>query len=158
MALKGLSLLGLSPDDDLRDLMIFLESDRCMADAVYVVTGITLGRRRLKLLDLGKAAMTFLDLKSGKAFRVAASSKIRPRRDQEDLPSFWGAYGDDEILSYREAKVRLRPEDLPGRPTRRVTCQECGEDVLDNKDILVDGKTLCLTCAGMSHHGFIIEA
>ena len=69
MALMGLQLLGLKPVDDLRDLVIFLETDRCVADAVYVVTGVTLGRRRVKVYGYGKTAMSFLVLKSGKAVR-----------------------------------------------------------------------------------------
>jgi formylmethanofuran dehydrogenase subunit E len=78
MALLGLKLLRLKPEDDLRDLVIFLETDRCVADAAYVVTGVTVGRRRVKMFGYGKTAMSFLDLKSGRAFRVCVKTSDRP--------------------------------------------------------------------------------
>lgn len=78
MALLGLGALGLRPEDELRDVVVFLETDRCVADAAYIVTGITLGRRRVKLYEYGKTAMSLLDLKSGRArqnLRSAAASQ-----------------------------------------------------------------------------------
>ena len=48
MTLMALKALGMSPQDDMRDLVIFLETDRCVADASYGVTGVTVGRRRVK--------------------------------------------------------------------------------------------------------------
>ncbi|MDR1051946.1 MAG: FmdE family protein [Deltaproteobacteria bacterium] len=152
MCLKGLSLLGLSPDDNLRDLMIFLETDRCMADAAIVVTGVTAGRRRLKFKDYGKAAMSFLDLATDRAVRVAANSEPHPGHDLKDVVGFWEAYSDDQILSWQNIRITIPPEDRPGRPLRRVPCQQCGEDVLDGRDAEIDGRVLCKACAGQAYY------
>ena len=78
MTLMALEALGMSPHDDMRDLVIFLETDRCVADASYVVTGVTVGRRRVKMYSYGKTAMSFLDLKTGKAVRVSVITSDRP--------------------------------------------------------------------------------
>src|SRR5882672_12398985 len=83
LAMLGLHTLGI--DDprgkDRKRLVTFVEIDRCMTDAVAVVTGCRLGKRALKFRDWGKVAATFVDVESGKAIRIAAleSSKARAR-------------------------------------------------------------------------------
>ena len=71
MALHGVNLLGL--DDpagkDRKRLVSFVEIDRCMTDAIGVVTGCRLGKRALKFRDFGKAAATFCDLQENRAVR-----------------------------------------------------------------------------------------
>ena len=61
LAIQGMKLLGL--DDpagkDRKRLVSFVEIDRCMTDAIGVVTGCRLGKRALKFRDFGKTAATF---------------------------------------------------------------------------------------------------
>ena len=57
---------------DRKRIVTFVEIDRCATDAVMVVTGCRLGKRALKFRDWGKMAATFVDVETGKAFRVAA--------------------------------------------------------------------------------------
>ena len=47
----------------------------------------------------------------------------------------------------KEVKVKVPDEDMPGRPRRRIQCEECGEYVQDSRDVNVDGKELCKACA-----------
>ncbi|MDR0354951.1 MAG: FmdE family protein [Deltaproteobacteria bacterium] len=149
MALLGLKLLGLKPEDDLRDLVVFLETDRCVADAAYVVTGITVGRRRVKMHSYGKTAMSFLDLKSGKAYRIAVKTSDRPPHgDPKDKQvAFWEKRTDEDIFAWQEVAVTLSDGDLPGPPVSVVVCSVCGEDVLDRKEVLKDGQVMCRACA-----------
>ena len=83
MALHGVRLLGLDDPTgkDRKRLVSFVEIDRCMTDAIGVVTGCRLGKRALKFRDFGKAAATFCDLQENRAVRLAAreSSKERAR-------------------------------------------------------------------------------
>src|ERR1700756_2676322 len=83
MALYGVKLLGLDDPTgkDRKRLVSFVEIDRCMTDAIGVVTGCRLGKRALKFRDFGKMAATFIDLASGRALRIAAleSSKTRAK-------------------------------------------------------------------------------
>lgn len=149
MSLLALKLLDLTPEDDLRDLVIFLETDRCVADAAYVVTGVTLGRRRVKVYSYGKTAMSFLDLKTGRAVRVCVSTADRPSHHapKEEQISFWEKYADSDIFSWQYVHIDLPEEELPGPPVSVLTCAACGEDVLDRKEILKDGKAYCRACA-----------
>jgi formylmethanofuran dehydrogenase subunit E len=54
---------------------------------------------------------------------------------------------DEELFDVMEVSVKLRPEDMPGRPLRRVQCDTCGEHVQDMREINKDGKVLCRPCA-----------
>jgi len=56
MAMAGLRELGIrnSRGSEGRDLVIFIEIDRCAADAISSVTGRTPGKRSIKIMDYGK--------------------------------------------------------------------------------------------------------
>src|SRR5262247_13063 len=72
MALLGCRFLGISDPRglDRKKLIVWVEIDRCMADAVSAATGVRLGQRSLKYMDYGKVAATFLNLETGNAVRV----------------------------------------------------------------------------------------
>ncbi len=158
MALLGLSLVGIEDPGgkQRKDLIVFVEMDRCATDAVQSVTGCSLGKRTLKFMDYGKMAATFLNLKTSKAVRVIAKEEARQRAlkyfpDMEDrYRAQLEAYkimSDEELFDTMPVIVRLRPEDMPGRPLRRVRCELCGEYVQDMREMYRDGKTLCRACA-----------
>jgi formylmethanofuran dehydrogenase subunit E len=54
---------------------------------------------------------------------------------------------DEELFDVMDVVVRPHPEDMPGRPLRRVRCDSCGEYVQDMREVSRDGKTLCRPCA-----------
>src|SRR6185295_6046620 len=102
LAIHGVSLLGL--DDpagkDRKRLVSFVEIDRCMTDAIGVVTGCRLGKRALKFRDWGKVAATFVDLENDRAVRIAAreSSKVLARQMHPEIES----KNQQQMLAYRE--------------------------------------------------------
>ena len=57
MSLLGLKRLEIGdPDEHKRRLIVIVETDRCLPDAVLLVTGCRLSNRTLKLRDMGKMA------------------------------------------------------------------------------------------------------
>ncbi|WP_109207877.1 FmdE family protein [Moorella sp. Hama-1] len=146
MARLGLRELGIDDPLNYRDLIVYVEMDRCATDAVGVVTGCTPGRRRLKIVDYGKMAASFVDLASGRAVRVAAWGSQRPP-EGADPPIFWKDMPDAEIFKWQPVRVDIPPEDLPGKPRRTVTCSRCGERIHDCRELVVDGGVLCRACA-----------
>jgi formylmethanofuran dehydrogenase subunit E len=76
MARYGCRGLGIDDPPAYKDLLVYVEMDRCASDAVSVVCGVTLGRRRLKWVDYGKMAATFVDLATGRALRVAPRLEV----------------------------------------------------------------------------------
>src|SRR5213082_3948505 len=162
MALAGLSRLGIRDPRgaDRKRLVTYVEIDRCATDAVMVVTGCRLGKRALKFLDWGKMAATFVDLQSGRAIRVAAkeSSKQAAREMFPELGKETGqqkAYAQlpDEVLFDKQwVKVEVAPEDLPGFKGPRVVCAQCGEGINFKREVVVNGRTLCRSCAGERYY------
>jgi formylmethanofuran dehydrogenase subunit E len=159
MALHGLKLLGLGDPagKDRKRLVSFVEIDRCMTDAIGVVTGCRLGKRALKFRDFGKAAATFCDLQENRAVRLAAreSAKERARalhpeiadKNQQQMHAY-RTMPDEELFSVEWVRVTIGAEDLPGYKATRVVCAQCGEGVSFRREVIRDGRTLCRACAG----------
>jgi formylmethanofuran dehydrogenase subunit E len=147
IARVALAYLGIEDAEKYRDLIAFVEADRCIADAVSTVANCQIGRRRLKWYDYGKMAASFYDMKSGKAIRVSSIGRERAA-DGEDIVAFFNRFSDRELFRVQEVEIDLDEYDLPGKPLRSVFCDSCGEKVMDNRDVQLEGKTLCKVCAG----------
>ncbi len=163
MSLYGLALLGIEDPRgaDRKRLVTFVEIDRCVTDAITVVTGCRLGKRALKFRDFGKVAATFIDLRDNRAVRVAAleSSKqaarllypdIEPRNQQQMLA--YREMADAELFSHQWVEVPLVPEDFPGYKGPKRTCATCGEGINFERFVERDGQTLCRGCAGENYY------
>lgn len=155
MALIGMKAVGIDDPKgkDRKNLIVYVEMDRCATDAILVVTGCHPGKRTMKILDYGKMAATFINLETGKAVRIAAKNtdgdKVITREMIQQNPHTidHAKKPDEELFTIAEVKVELKPEDLPGPPLQTVVCSVCGERVMDKKDILIDGKYYCRACA-----------
>jgi len=163
MALLGVRLLELDDPTgaDRKRLITYVEIDRCMTDAIGVVTGCRLGKRALKFRDFGKAAATFCDLQRGRAVRVAAreSAKERARElypeieaKNEQQMRAYREMPDDELFETRWVRVATPSEDLPGYKAPRVLCAMCGEGVNFRREVARDGRVLCRSCAGEAYY------
>ena len=164
MAMLGLQKLGIDDPrskEDRKRLVTFVEIDRCATDAVAVVTGCRLGKRALKFRDWGKVAATFVDLKSGRAVRIAAkeSSKILARtlhpelsdKNQQQMLAY-REIADDDLFTTQWVKVELPPEEFPGYKGERVVCESCGEGINFRREVRRDSKALCRSCAGERYY------
>ncbi|MBI4832620.1 MAG: formylmethanofuran dehydrogenase [Candidatus Lindowbacteria bacterium] len=157
MSMLGLKEAGISDPKgaDRKNILVFVEMDRCATDAVQSVTGCTLGKRTLKFMDYGKMAATFVNLRTGKAVRVLAREEARelatahfpeiPDRHQAQLEAY-KVMPESGLFEALEVEVELRPEDMPGRPLSRMRCDRCGEHVQDMREIRAEGRTLCRPC------------
>ncbi len=159
MAMHGLELLGIADPRgrDRKRLVTFVEIDRCLTDAISVVTGCRLGKRALKFRDWGKVAATFVDLETGRAVRLVAkeTSKQRARELHPELPE----KNQQQMLAYRElpaselfdvaeVRVEIGPEEMPGYKAERIVCAQCGEGINFRREVVREGRTLCRACAG----------
>src|SRR6185436_10095781 len=144
MSLLGCRLVGL--DDprgvDRKKTIVWVEIDRCMADAVSAVTGVRLGKRSLKYVDYGKVAATFLNADTNKAVRVVALESSRALADERyasianKRERQFRAYSeatDEDLFKVEFVAVELREMDAPGSPRSRVICAVCGEGLNDGR-------------------------
>ncbi len=161
LAMLGLRELGIEdPVAERKRLVTYVEIDRCVTDAVALVANCRLGKRALKFRDWGKVAATFVDLKTGRAVRIAAkeSSKQAAREMFPELEKEAGqqkAYAqlpDDILFAKRWVKVDVPSEDLPGFKGPRAVCAECGEGINFKREAVKDGRTLCRSCAGENYY------
>ncbi|MDR2491228.1 MAG: FmdE family protein [Spirochaetaceae bacterium] len=154
MARLGLKELGIDEPQTYRDLITFVENDRCLTDAIGTVTCCKLGKRRLKFMDYGKSAAVFLDLAHGKAVRISSKGWIHTGGVQ-DIRGYLDGKDDAELFKVERVRVSLKPEDMPGKPCAKTQCSRCGEVITDGREVEKDGAILCKNCAGPSYYEVI---
>lgn len=127
-----------------KKLIVWVEIDRCMADAISAVTGVRLGKRSLKYADYGKVAATFLNTETNEAVRIVAleSSRLLADKRHPELSSrsarqfqTYREATDDELFQWEQVATRLSEFDAPGKPRSRVICSQCGEGINDGREM-----------------------
>lgn len=163
MALLGLTEIGINDPrgEDRRNLIVYVETDRCATDAIQTVTGCSLGRRTMKFMDYGKMAATFVNLSTAKAVRIVAREEAR-QKAKRYFPLIENKYAaqleaykimpNDELFEAMEVRVTVKTEDMPGKSLGRVKCDSCGEYVQDMREVRARGRILCRHCAGAGYY------
>jgi formylmethanofuran dehydrogenase subunit E len=164
MALLGLDLIGLEntrKGPDIKKLIVYVEIDRCATDAISYVTGVRLGRRSLKFKDYGIMAATFVNLETGRAFRVVSTEESR------DLAAVYApdvldkstaqleAYKRmplSELFDVYEVRMDIPETDMPGPTRSKAVCGSCGAVIRDGREIRENGQVLCHFCHGGAYY------
>lgn len=164
MAVKGCGMVGINDPRgaDRKKLLVWVEIDRCITDAISAVTGVRLGRRSLKFLDYGKVAATFLNLESGDAVRLSALESSRALADRlyadfeskkERQMRAYVSASDNDLFKIESVTVGVDEQDMPGHPRSRAQCEQCGEGINDGREVRsTDGGVLCRGCAYGSYY------
>ena len=139
----------------------FVETDGCAADGISVATGCWLGRRTLHALDFGKIAATFVDSQTGQAVRIYPHPDCRRdalhyapharNRFQAQLEAYQ-AMPDEALFVARNVKLTVALEALISRKAARAFCQRCGEEIMNEREVFLDGEVLCRGCAGEAYY------
>ncbi len=155
MTIAGLHELGLSPENPGHDLIVYVEIDRCATDAVQAITGCSLGHRTLKHMNYGKFAVTFINTATGKAVRVAGTPKDKVNKGETDFKKIGEMLlncPEEDIFTITPVKVEIPKDEMPGTPNHRAVCSVCHEEIMDGKEVIVDGKAVCKNCNGTSYY------
>lgn len=167
MAMLASERLGLSLPQTNKRLLTFVETDGCFADGVAVATGCWIGHRTLRVLDFGKAAATFVDTRSNTALRVHPHPQARERaRDfAPEARNRWESYligykrmSLEELLVSTPVILSQPIEHLLSRPSARAVCQACGEEIINERELMHEGTVLCRPCAGERYYRVKAEA
>lgn len=166
MALLGCRLTGITDPRvaDRKKLIVWVEIDRCMTDAISAVTGVRLGKRSLKYYDYGKVAATFFNVETGAAMRIVALEESRLLADtrypfiegkkERQLHAYRNA-SENELFKWEQVSVAYNELDAPGHPRSRVICKQCGEGINDGRETLAaDGSKVCRPCANGGYYVF----
>src|SRR6266498_1661691 len=166
MGLAGMNALGLLANQGNKRLLVILETDGCFADGVIAATNCTVGHRTLRVEDYGKAAATFVDTKTGRVVRVAPRLDIREQAcmscPEESRHYFaqmqaYQEMPDKQLLTITEVQLKSPIEQIVSRPGLRVECASCGEEIMNEREITLDGQPLCHACAGNSYYRTPVE-
>ena len=132
------------------------ETRACLPDAIQLLTPCTVGNSWLKIIDLGRFALSFFEKYSGNGARVCVDSqklddwpaikaflfklKSKQQQDSEALIKELENAG-TSILSFRKVAVDLSAFQSTRRKTFAI-CPKCGEGYPK-----ADGD-ICLGCSG----------
>lgn len=161
MGLYAGALLQLELPQTRKRLYTFVETDGCFADDVSVATNCWLGRRTMRLIDYGKVAAVFVDTATERAIRIWPNPAARnlARRYAVEARSRWHAYlaayqimPTHELLRAREVRLTIDLRGLISKNGARVECEECGEEIINEREISRNGAVLCRHCAGVDHY------
>jgi len=163
MAMLGLKLVGIEDPNETasrKKLIVYVEIDRCATDAIQSVTGCRLGRRSLKYKDFGINAATFVNLETGKAFRIVSTEESRSFADtlvpEETDPykrqlAGYQRMGDEDLFRIEPVEVPLQETEMPGPTKQKATCARCGQVVRDGREVVSGDEVLCRPCAGKAY-------
>jgi formylmethanofuran dehydrogenase subunit E len=164
MAMLGCRLVGIvDPKDEKfrKQLIVFVEIDRCAADAIASVTGCQLGKRTLKFMDFGINAATFVNLATRQSYRIVSTESSRELArhyaspgatslQQQQLTGY--RYMPDNLLfTVQRVSLSLGDGDMPGPPRLHRVCVACGITVRDGREITVGDQVLCRACSDHSY-------
>ncbi|MBN8579144.1 MAG: TraR/DksA C4-type zinc finger protein [Anaerolineae bacterium] len=161
IGLRGMGSLQLEANQGSKRLLVITETDGCFADGLSAATNCTVGHRTLRVEDYGKAAATFVDTQTGRAVRVANVINIRERASAfvTDEPRHYFAQmqayqsmPEEELFTIQEVCLNTAIERIVSRPGIRVSCEVCGEEIMNEREILRDGSILCQNCAGLGYY------
>jgi formylmethanofuran dehydrogenase subunit E len=156
MGLAGLARLELTAPLTTKTALVIIETGGCFADGIRAATGATVGHRTLRVEDLGKIAATFTDIKKNTSLRLAPRPDVRARAltfaPDEKRRYFAQLKGyqvmpDEELFTFQHVELRTPAEQIISHQNARAVCSKCGEEIINEREVIIKGRVLCKTCA-----------
>jgi formylmethanofuran dehydrogenase subunit E len=167
MGLAGLAAVGVDAPMPHKAALVIVETDGCFADGIEIASGAAVGHRTLRVNDLGRIAATFINVQTGRAVRLAPRPGVRERA-RAYAPQVKKKYyaqlkgyqvmPDGELFNFQEVQLEPSLEALLSRPGLRAKCAACGEEIINERQVLVGRETLCRACAGNGYYRLKPEA
>jgi formylmethanofuran dehydrogenase subunit E len=156
IGLKGMSVLGMQTSSRPKHLLVISEADGCFIDGIIAVTQCTVGHRNLRLEDYGKIAATFVNTQTGRAVRVAPTLDVRERAAEyapQEIRHYFAqleAYQmmpDEVMMTVQDVTLNIPIAQIISRSGTRVNCERCGEEIVNERSVIVEEKHYCVSCA-----------
>jgi formylmethanofuran dehydrogenase subunit E len=161
LGLAGAVALGLDAPRKDKRLLTIVETDGCFADGVAAATGCTMGHRTLRLADYGKIGATFVDVKTETAVRLSPQLDIREKAIQyapDEKKHYYAQLlgyqrmPDHELLTIQPVRLSTPIQQIVSRNGVRVNCANCGEEIINEREVMVGERPFCLACAGPAYY------
>ena len=154
-------VLGLDVPQTDRRLFTIVETDGCAVDGIAVATNCRVGHRTLRIEDYGKVAATFVDTLTAQAVRIVPRAQARElaRACAPEARSRWEAQllgyqrmPAEELLSAQAVQLCTPIEHIISRAGKKAICTRCGEEIMNEREVVRDGQVLCKSCAGTGYY------
>jgi formylmethanofuran dehydrogenase subunit E len=161
MGLLAGELLELDLPNPEKRLFTFVETDGCGLDGISVATGCTVGRRNMRVLDIGKMAATFVDTVTREALRIVplGSARTYAERYAPDGVDRWQAQllayqimPVEELFAVQPVVLTVSLKDIISRHGLRVRCERCGEEIMNGREVKDGSMLICRSCAGQAYY------
>jgi len=161
MAQAGARALGLEIPRKDKNLLVIAETDGCFLDGLEIAAGVSPGHRTLRIEDYGKIAATFIDVRTSDAIRLAPRLNVRSRAldyaPNEKRHYFAQLAGyqvmpEEELFSMMPVVLNSSVEELISRAGVRTNCVACGEEIANEREIMVGGEAYCRSCLGQTYY------
>ena len=160
-------------------VIAIVETNNCFSDGIQMVTGCSFGNNALIYRDFGKTAVTVAK-RDGTAMRIALDPDFEDSRDKDypEAYELWDkivtrrekaapeehkrmmklfakmSIGElnkpvDKMFTIKRTKITM-PECAPIFAS--VRCSICGENVMETKARVKEGKPVCIDCAEGAHY------
>ena len=175
-ALRAVKELGVS-STGMEEVVAIVETNNCFSDGIQLVTGCSFGNNALIYRDYGKTAFT-LAKRNGEAVRVSlkADSRFLEEREPEAVELFQkvavkhqGTEADERRLKQLWRRMSFKVLNVPDDEfltVKRVTvqvpayshifanvkCSVCGENIMEPRARIKDGKPVCIPCSGQEYY------
>lgn len=161
IGLAGAEALAMAVPSKDKKLLVFVETDGCFVSGVEHATGCAVNHRTLRVVDYGKIAATFVNVKTSQAVRVAPRRSVRERAltyAPEEARRYFGMLKGyqrmplDELLLIESVELSASIASIVSRPGLRVNCDNCAEEIINEREVIRDGHTLCRACAQPAYY------
>lgn len=161
MALAAARKLSLEVPRRDKRLLVIVETDGCFVDGIEAVTGATVGHRTLRVEDYGKVAATFIDVGNSTAVRISPGADIRNKAslfspdEQQVYSAQLKAYKimpDHILLTIQPVQTSTSLEKIISHPGLRAICTRCGEEIINEREVVSGDRVLCRSCADAGYY------
>ncbi|MDY6893512.1 MAG: FmdE family protein [Chloroflexota bacterium] len=160
----------------MEEVVAIVETNNCFSDGVQMVTGCSFGNNGLVYRDYGKTAFT-LAKRTGEGVRVSVNFDrvnqerspeanelwdkvvIKQSRSEDEsrrLTELWKELSfkvlelpDEEVLDVKKVNIDVLAY---ARIFSSVKCSVCGENVMEPRVRMKDGKPICLPCSDQAYY------
>jgi len=163
MAILGCRLVGICKPRREKNLVVYVEMDRCFIDAIGFFTGCSLGKRSMLHIDYGKPAATFYNRDTGTGYRIAVLANLRTLVNSgqngeayyfdnsvANQKSKYSELPDYELFRVEPVIVNKELTETGFKRNKREICRVCCEEINDQKGIRVKDGWLCAPCESPS--------
>lgn len=174
-AVRAVKELGVR-STGMEEVVAIVETNNCFSDGVQFVTGCSFGNNALIYRDYGKTAFT-LAKRAGDAVRISVKAdRVMEERtpeanelfgkvviersgteaDRERLSELWTELSfkvlelhDEDVFDIKRVTIEVPTY---ARIFGNVKCSLCGENIMEPRARIKDGKPICIPCSGQEYY------